>query len=82
MAFLVGGANSAVSGYDIDNSCRFNDGDSPSLTRATGTLDDGEKFQKISQFTKGWRLVQSWVSCIYILEHGRLVLKASKWFLG
>ena len=27
-------------------------------------LDDGEKFQKVSQFTKGWRLVQSWVSCI------------------
>ena len=32
MAFLIGGANSAAdTGYDIDNSCRFNDGDSPYL---------------------------------------------------
>jgi len=31
MAFLIGGANSAVSGYDIDNSLRFNDGDSAYL---------------------------------------------------
>ena len=33
MAFLVGGANSA-SGYEIENSLRFNDDDSPSLSRA------------------------------------------------
>jgi hypothetical protein len=34
MAFLVGGANSAVDTepYDIDNSLRFNDGDSPFLS--------------------------------------------------
>ena len=32
MAFLVGGANSAVSGvYDVANSCRFNDGDAASM---------------------------------------------------
>ena len=30
MAFLIGGANSAAdTGYDVANSCRFNDGDSP-----------------------------------------------------
>ena len=34
MAFLVGGANSSAAdtGYDIDNSLRFNDGDSPFLS--------------------------------------------------
>jgi hypothetical protein len=33
MAFLVGGANSAAdTGYDIENSLRFNDGDSPFLS--------------------------------------------------
>ena len=32
MAFLVGGANSAVSGYDIENSLRLNSGDSPNLS--------------------------------------------------
>jgi hypothetical protein len=31
MAFLVGGANSASGAYEIDNSCRFNNGDSPKL---------------------------------------------------
>ena len=31
MAFLVGGANSLTGGYDIDNSCRFNDDDSAQL---------------------------------------------------
>ena len=31
MAFLVGGANSAVSGYDIDNSVRFASGDNSKL---------------------------------------------------
>jgi hypothetical protein len=34
MAFLIGGANSAAdTGYDIENSCRFEDGDSPELYR-------------------------------------------------
>jgi len=31
MTFLIGGANSA-SGYEISNSCRFNNGDSPKLS--------------------------------------------------
>ena len=34
MAFLVGGANSASGAYEIENSLRFNDGDSPRLTKA------------------------------------------------
>jgi hypothetical protein len=32
MVFLVGGANSASGAYEIDNSCRFNNGDSPKLS--------------------------------------------------
>ena len=34
MAFLIGGANSLTGGYDIDNSLRFNDGDTPKLSRS------------------------------------------------
>ena len=34
MAFLIGGANSASGAYEIENSLRFNDDDSPSLSRA------------------------------------------------
>ena len=38
MAFLVGGANSAAdTGYDIDNSLRYNDGDNPVLSRSMGS---------------------------------------------
>ena len=48
MAFLIGGANSAAAagGYDVDNSCRFNDGDSPSLskTMVAGSTDFAKKF--------------------------------------
>ena len=34
MAFLIGGANSAAdTGFDVANSCRFNDDDSPKMTR-------------------------------------------------
>ena len=39
MAFLIGGANSAAdTGYEVANSCRFNDGDSP---RCQKDLADG-----------------------------------------
>ena len=34
MAFLLGGANSASGGYNIDNSLRFNDADTAWLNRA------------------------------------------------
>ena len=44
MAFLIGGANSAVSGYDIDNSCRFDDGSSPYLHRTPGSQGSLRKF--------------------------------------
>ena len=38
MAFLIGGANSAAdTGYDIDNSLRFNDDDSPELNMQLDT---------------------------------------------
>ena len=44
MAFLIGGANSAAdTGYNVDNSCRFNDGDSPSMnkTASSGNTQHG-----------------------------------------
>ena len=44
MAFLVGGANSAVSVYDIENSMRFNRDDSPRLTDTTNATGDKQKF--------------------------------------
>ena len=39
MAFLVGGANSASSAYEIENSCRFNRGDSPALSYSFSSTD-------------------------------------------
>ena len=45
MAFLVGGANSAAdTGYDIDNSLRFNDDDSPDLGITLGTPSTANVF--------------------------------------
>jgi hypothetical protein len=37
MAFLIGGANSADTGYDVANSLRFDDGSSDYLNRTLGT---------------------------------------------
>ena len=38
MAFLIGGANTLSDAeYDIDNSCRFNDGDSAYMDRTIET---------------------------------------------
>jgi len=53
MAFLVGGANSAAAdaAYDIDNSLRFNDDDSPKLERTVGTPTN-EKIYTISIWCK------------------------------
>ena len=55
MAFLVGGANSAAAdaGYNIDNSCRFNDDDSPYLTISSlgSTASDAKKWT-VSFWTK------------------------------
>ena len=45
MAFLIGGANSAAdTGYEIANSCRFNDGDSPNLYKTQASTTSTKKF--------------------------------------
>ena len=46
MAFLVGGANSAAAdtGYDIDNSCRFNDDDSACLSWTPASAGNQKTF--------------------------------------
>ena len=47
MAFLIGGANSeADTGYNVANSCRFNDDDSPYLNKTIthGSSTSGRKF--------------------------------------
>jgi len=46
MAFLIGGANSAAAtgGYEVANSCRFNDADSAILTRTLGTPTNVDKW--------------------------------------
>jgi hypothetical protein len=45
MAFLIGGANSAAdTGFDVDNSCRFNDGDSAKMSITLGTPTNDKKW--------------------------------------
>ena len=44
MPFPILGSNSAVAGYEIDNSLRFNDGDSAYLNRTFATPTNGKKF--------------------------------------
>ena len=45
MAFLIGGANSAATGgFEVANSCRFNDADSAILTRTLGTPTNVDKW--------------------------------------
>ena len=44
MAFLVGGANTLTAGYDIDNSLRFNSGDSADLRITPGSAGTEETF--------------------------------------
>ena len=46
MAFLTGGANTlaAAGAYEVANSCCFNDGDSPQITRTLGTPTNADKF--------------------------------------
>jgi hypothetical protein len=51
MAFLVGGANTLDSSYEIDNSLRFNDGDSPSL-QFTPSSDSNEQTWTVSFWVK------------------------------
>jgi hypothetical protein len=42
MAFLIGGANTESAAYEIENSLRFNDGDSPRLNRTTSTATNDD----------------------------------------
>ena len=44
MVFLVGGANSASDAYQINNSVRFNVGDSPHLERTPSSTGDEQKW--------------------------------------
>ena len=48
---ILAGAAGAVSGYDIDNSCRFNADDDSELTRSPGTPTSTQK-GTISVWTK------------------------------
>ena len=40
MPFPVLGSNSAVAGYEIDNSLRFNDDDDPNLSRTPSSASN------------------------------------------
>ena len=51
MAFLIGGANTESAAYEIDNSLRFNDGDSPSL-QFTPSSDSNEQTWTVSFWVK------------------------------
>ena len=45
MAFLIGGANSAAdTGFDVANSCRFNDDDSAYMAKTPGSAGNRRKF--------------------------------------
>jgi len=48
---LLAGAGGQATGYDIDQSIRFNDGDSPKLTGGTGQTGDGTQWT-ISMWVK------------------------------
>ena len=52
MPFPVLGSNSAVAGYEIDNSLRFNDGDSPKLTKTFGSAGTSVRTFTISFWVK------------------------------
>ena len=54
MAFLIGGANSAAdTGYDIANSCRFNDDDSPYMHFTPGAAGNRKTMTFSFWFKKG-----------------------------
>ena len=52
MAFLIGGANTLDDSYEIENSLRFNDGDSAQLNRSFTADPDTRKKFTISFWTK------------------------------
>ena len=43
MTFPILGGNGAVAGFSIDNSLRFNDGDSAHISRTTGGVGSGNR---------------------------------------
>ncbi len=51
MAFLIGGANSVTGGYEVANSCRFNNNDSAYMTKTYGSVGNQKTFT-ISLWTK------------------------------
>ena len=54
MAFLVGGANtSAVTAYNIENSCRFNNDDSASMSITPGSSGNPDKWTFSCWFKRG-----------------------------
>jgi len=50
---LILPANTLSAAYDVDNSCRFNDGDSPKFERTLGTASDRKKFTFSLWFKRG-----------------------------
>ena len=50
MAIIIPANSAADTGYDVANSCRFNPGDSPELSRSTG---DGN--EDIGSFSFWWK---------------------------
>jgi hypothetical protein len=52
MTFPILGGNGAVAGYSIDNSLRFNSGDSPILARTPSSAGDGQKFTYSTWFKR------------------------------
>ena len=53
MAFLIGGANTLTAGYDIDNSCRFNNDDSASMSITPGSSGNPDKWTFSCWFKRG-----------------------------
>jgi hypothetical protein len=53
MTFAILGGGQLDTGYTIDNSLRFNDGDSPSLTRTPGSGGNRKTFTTSFWFKRG-----------------------------
>jgi len=70
MAFLIGGANSAAdTGYDVDNSCKFEYDNSEDLNRTLGTATNRKKFT-ISLWVKRSKLYVPGNETKYMMSAG------------
>ena len=67
MPFPVLGSNSAVAGYEIDNSLRFNDGDSPTL-QFTPSSDSNEQTWTVSFWVKRSNITTSSSQMIFMTD--------------